>query len=81
MNQGNLFHFPLRLDLFDGFGNGSLHFEIGLYRYIELDFHYRDWEALFIETLGCPTYEPCQPGEDPMECHERNRCQFQAAIP
>lgn len=69
------------IDLFDGFGNGSLHFKVWLDRYIGLDFHPVDWQALFIETLGCPPYDPCQPEEDGHQCQERNRRRFQAAIP
>ncbi|MES2462803.1 MAG: hypothetical protein V4671_19650, partial [Armatimonadota bacterium] len=68
------------IDLFDGFGNGSLHFTVGLSRYLELDFHPADWEALFLETLGCPPYDPCRPEEDANQCRDRNRRLFRAAI-
>lgn len=72
-------------DLFDGFGNGSHHLWIvcepswrpydgGDARYLELDFHRTDWEALFPGMLGCPDY-------DRNRTTEGNRDLFRQSIP
>jgi hypothetical protein len=72
-------------DLFDGFGNGSHHlwvvcdpnwhpYDSGDARYLELDFHRSDWEALFFDALGCPQF-------DWNESHERNYEIFRQSIP
>ena len=72
------------IDLFDGFGNGSLHFIVGTSintkQYIELDFAPADWEALFVKSLGRFSWKPCQEGETSDACHERNRQAFQNAL-
>ncbi len=70
------------IDLFNdsGFENGVLSFTVGLYTYIDLDFTPRDWDALFLKTLGCPAFDPCREEETSNECHERNRRMFQSAI-
>lgn len=71
-------------DLFDGFRNGSHHLWIvcepnwrpydgGDARYLELDFHTSDWEALFRDMLGCPEY-------DRNETQERNRELFRQSV-
>lgn len=76
---------PNNEDLFDGFENGSHHlyvvcepnwrpYDSGDARYLELDFHVSDWEALFWDVLGCPKF-------DLNESSERNREMFQQAIP
>ena len=80
-------------DIFDGFGNGSLHIYLadssytfgypatGEAYYIKLDFHFSDWEALFSVALGCPEYDQHVEGEDSNECQERNRRRFQQSLP
>src|SRR5918997_755032 len=80
-------------DLFDGFGNGSLHLYFvrdperwqGEERddayYIELDFHGSDWEALFIDVLHFPGWDKYVEGDDVNELHERNRKKFEQTIP
>ena len=83
---------PENRDLFDGFGNGSLH--MGVQRdsdwsgiesndglYLNLDFHFSDWEALFINVLKFPGWDEYIQGEDVFEHHERNRKKFQENIP
>ena len=80
-------------DLFDGFGNGSLHLYLsqdpGNWRgvdrpeefYLELDFHLSDWEALFVGILKVPDYDRYVEGDDINEHHERNRMKFEQSIP
>ncbi len=79
-------------DLFDGFGDGSLHFyvvadsELKPYEtddstYLELDFHFSDWKALFVKTLKVPEYEEYKFDEDIKLFEERNRKKFQESIP
>ncbi len=70
------------IDLYDGWGNGSLHPMVGLLRnrYMEIDFHLWDWEALFLEGFGCPAPYPGGP-EDGPEHDEHCRQRFRAAIP
>jgi len=80
-------------DLFDGFRNGSLHIHLVSQpdyffneetqdaRYIELDFHAGDWEALFFNALHCPARDEYETGEDITEYHERNRRKFAQSIP
>lgn len=77
---------PENADLFDGFRNGSHHLWIvcepnwrpydggGDARYLDLDFHTSDWEALFRLMLGCPEY-------DLNQTKERNRELFHQSIP
>ena len=84
---------PENEDLFDGFGNGSLHLYLvrdpenrhGEDRsdafYIELDFHFSDWEALFIDVLHFPGWDKYVEGDDVNELHERNRKKFEQTIP
>ncbi|MDQ3686554.1 MAG: hypothetical protein M3430_13280 [Acidobacteriota bacterium] len=72
-------------DLFDGFGNGSHHlwvvcdpdwrpYDAGNAWYLELDFHSRDWNALFKDELHCPDY-------DSNETRERNYEIFRQSLP
>ena len=84
---------PENSDLFEGFGNGSLHLYFvrdpanwhGEDRrdafYIELDFHSSDWEALFIDVLHFPGWDKYIKGDDVNELHERNRKRFEQTIP
>lgn len=84
---------PENVDLFDGFGNGSLHLHFvrdpenwhGEERrdafYIELDFHPGDWEALFFDVLHFPGRDKYVEGDDINELNERNRKKFEQAIP
>lgn len=85
---------PDNADLFDGFGNGSLHLYVvctpdwkpyrnGNVRYLELDFHDSDWEALLWKELraGEVHYEEYgRPDEDYEKIVERNRKRFQQSI-
>ena len=78
---------------FDGFGNGSLHMCLvrdpenwhGVKNadgfYLELDFHFTDWEALFIDVLGFAGWDSYVEGDDIDELHERNRKKFEQTIP
>jgi hypothetical protein len=69
-------------DLFDGFGNGSLHMilKCDLTRAdLHLDFHPWDWEALFLDRLGCPAYDAAVDGAD-NACHDRWRGRFTRAL-
>lgn len=80
-------------DIFDGFGNGSLHMCLvrdpknwrGVEQtdgfYMELDFHGSDWDALFIDVLGFPGWDEYVEGDDVFELHERNRKKFERTIP
>ena len=84
---------PENEDLFDGFRNGSLHLYFvrnpenwhGEDRkdtfYIELDFHFSDWEVLFIDVLHFPGWDKYVEGDDVNELHERNRKKFEQTIP
>ena len=84
---------PENADLFDGFGNGSLHLyfvrnpenwhgeDRGDAFYTELDFHARDWDALFIDVLHFPGWDEYAEGDDIDELHERNRKKFELTIP
>jgi hypothetical protein len=83
---------PSNADLFDGFGNGSLHlyvvctpnwqpYEEGDARYLNLDFHFSDWEALFYGALNGARGDEYIVGEDINEYEERNRKKFQQSIP
>jgi len=97
-NKSNGFFMKLQIasedaDLFDGFGNGSLHLFLtqdptkcrGVDRpeefYLELDFHLSDWQALFIGILDVPDYDRYVEGDDISELHERNRKKFEQSIP
>ena len=84
---------PNNADLFDGYGNGSLHlyvvctpdwkpYQNGDASYLELDFHFSDWEALSWKALkaGEIPYEEYIYGEDNSEIVERNRNKFQQSI-
>lgn len=84
---------PNDADLFDGFGNGSLHlyvvctpdwepYQNGDARYLGLDFHASDWEALLWKALkaGEIHYQEYVYGEDNSEIEERNRKKFQQSI-
>ena len=79
-------------DLFDGFGNGSLHMYVvctpdwkpyreGDARYLELDFHFNDWEALFFDALDAHRWDPYEEGEDIVFYTERNRRKFHESLP
>ena len=79
-------------DLFDGFGNGSLHmyvvctpdwkpYQEGDARYLDMDFHYTDWEALFFGALNAHQWEPHVEGDNAHEHQERNRRKFHESIP
>jgi hypothetical protein len=46
-----------------------------------LDFHFRDWEALFIGILKVPDCDRYVEGDDINELHERNRKKFDKSIP
>lgn len=84
---------PTSADLFDGFGNGSLH--LYLVRdpdnwhgeesedafYMDLDLHFCDWEALFIDELRFPGWDTYVEGDDVNEFNERNRKKFEESIP
>jgi len=84
---------PENADLFDDFGNGSLHLYFarnpenwrGEDRrdafYIELDFHACDWDALYIDVLRFPGWDEYAEGNDIDELHERNRRKFELTIP
>lgn len=85
---------PNDADLFDGFGNGSLHlyvvctpgwkpYQDGNVHYLDLDFHGNDWEALLWNALGAgeTKYDEYVEGEDIVEFHERNRKKFQQSVP
>ena len=78
-------------DLFDGFGNGSLHFYVvskqnckpykdGNARYLELDFHLSDWEAFYVKSLKVPEDEEYQFNENIDSFDERNKRRFQNSI-
>lgn len=79
-------------DLFDGFGNGSLHMYVactpgwepygeGDSRYLDLDFHYSDWEALFYDGLYAARWDQYVEGEGVDVHTERNRRKFHESIP
>ena len=80
-------------DLFDGFGNGSLHlyvvcapgwkpYDSGDARYLDLDFHVTDWEALFLGFLNVPApWVPYVEGEAVTEHHEKSRKNFHESLP
>jgi hypothetical protein len=84
---------PENAGLFDGFRNGSLHMylvrdpknwhgeslEDGFY--MDLDFHYSDWEALYIDVLHFPGWDGYVEGDDINELQERNRKKFEQTIP
>src|SRR5215510_7845977 len=85
---------PEDADLFDDFGNGSLHlyavsapgwipYQEGDACYLNLDFHYTDWEALLWNALldGKFKYDEYVKGENVNEHQERNRKKFQQSIP
>lgn len=68
-------------DLFDGQGHGSLHFIVGRNRDLCMDFHPENWEALFMQSLGCPPFEP-SPKKESLEAEfKRRRRHFQQALP
>jgi hypothetical protein len=79
-------------DLFDGFGNGSLHMYVvcspgwepykeGDARYLDLDFHYADWEALFMKALGAHAWQLLPDGNYPENYDEQQRIKFHESIP
>jgi hypothetical protein len=85
---------PEDSDLFDGFGNGSLHiyavcepdwipYQDGEARYLNLDFHYADWEALLWNALGAgqTIYDQYVEGDNIVELEERNREKFHRTTP
>ena len=78
-------------DLFDGFGNGSLHmyvvctpgwepYQQGDVRYLDMDLHPMDWEALFFGALDAHRWDQLE-GESVDENRERNRRLFYESIP
>ena len=79
-------------DLFDGFGNGSLHLylvrDLKNWRgedredafYLEMDFHASDWQAVFKDVLQVPEGDDYKEGDNVGELHERNRAKFQRSI-
>jgi hypothetical protein len=67
-------------DLFDGFGNGSLHICVD-HTYINLDFHWRDWEALFLDGLAAYHWEPPPDGTYPEDHDYRERVKFYDSLP
>ena len=79
-------------DLFDGFGNGSLHMCVvctpgwkpympGDVHYLDLDFHITDWETLFIKALGAHEWRQLPGGDYPEDYDEQQRSKFYESIP
>ena len=79
-------------DLFDGFGNGSLHmyvvctpgwkpYEDGDRRYLDLDFHGSDWEALFLKALGAHEWQLLPSGDYPSDYDQDQRRKFYESLP
>lgn len=79
-------------DLFDGFGNGSLHmyvvctpgwkpYDPGNVRYLDLDFHFSDWEALFLKALGAHEWQLLPDGDYPEDYDWQQRKKFYESLP